>query len=491
MRTSDLKLNPPTRGLAVCLALSLAAGCAAPAPAASPPAEATSTALHTSPTPRPTSARTPTPTRTLWPTPAPTHPPTVTPSPTPVATAELPQQLELELPDGFSLEAFELAVRPLPGEPFQPVGASAAAVLERHRGQRELEWPLFIGTIEDAEAYYAFQAIGAVGDERFYARSLAVQSEDRGMLEGVEVIRDDQVLYTIPPETMGPGLLGRLWVDGPHWYLNVLHARPVLGTELELVADVIADGQSLSERNGFDEAFNFQLLAGRPFFFYRSVDGYGFSYDGVLYPMTYTSIEHSLCCAGGVMNPLAGQDMVAFFAQRGETWYYVEAGVFQPAESVTSSPAPTSVSEVYPDPVPVQGRGAWAEGQLCPSLTDVLQPTALQLDTVLGVLQRLSSADSESARAASDPAFWRRLASGVQQTPDLAAERLSPAAPAVVSPHADRLREHCGAAVVQVSWWVEICPDDCSVAEFRSPALITHAYLLNRGGHWLVWATYP
>lgn len=269
-----------------------------------------------------------TPTRTARPTRAPRLPPTLTPSPTPVATAEPPPPIEPELPEGFSLEAFELAARPVLGEPFQPVGGSTEAVLERHRSQREREWPYLYGAVADPEAYYTVQAIGAAEGELFYARSVAVESTDRGMLEGVDVIKGENVLFSIPPETMGPGLLGRLWVDGSHWYLNVLHARSALGAEMELIADVIADGQSLSQRHGFDEAFNFQLLAGRPFYFYRDGDRFGFSYEGILYPTGFTGIEHNLCCAGGILNPLAAQEMVAFYAQRGETWYYVEAGVF-------------------------------------------------------------------------------------------------------------------------------------------------------------------
>jgi hypothetical protein len=70
-------------------------------------------------------------------------------------------------------------------------------------------------------------------------------------------------------------------------------------------------------------------MQGRPFYFFRQGGQIGLSYDSQQLLLEYNDIPHYGCCSAGELNPVSAQKMVAFFAQRDGTWYYVEIGVFE------------------------------------------------------------------------------------------------------------------------------------------------------------------
>ena len=79
---------------------------------------------------------------------------------------------------------------------------------------------------------------------------------------------------------------------------------------------------------GYDEAFGFQLLAGKPFYFYLRNGHVGYSYDGKEMELDYDEVPHYRCCGESVLNPVQARNMVAFFAVREKTWFYDELGAF-------------------------------------------------------------------------------------------------------------------------------------------------------------------
>jgi hypothetical protein len=92
---------------------------------------------------------------------------------------------------------------------------------------------------------------------------------------------------------------------------------------------VILDGVSLNQRYGYQESFGFQLLRGKPFYFFRKDGKIGAAYDGQAIPLGYDSIPHYGCCSAGELNPRRSGNMLWFFAERDGAWYYVEIGDYR------------------------------------------------------------------------------------------------------------------------------------------------------------------
>ncbi len=96
-----------------------------------------------------------------------------------------------------------------------------------------------------------------------------------------------------------------------------------------LPGQVIIAGESLNARLGYDEIFEWRLLAGRPFFFFSSADGVGLSYDGQVLPYRYDEVPHYLCCEPALANPGHNEMMIWFHGLRNGMWHYVELGVYE------------------------------------------------------------------------------------------------------------------------------------------------------------------
>ena len=88
------------------------------------------------------------------------------------------------------------------------------------------------------------------------------------------------------------------------------------------------DGEILNESHGYEEAFGFQTLNGRPFYFFKRNGKIRASYDNVEIPLDYDRIPHYGCCSAAELNPRRYKDMLDFLATRDGNWYYIEIGVF-------------------------------------------------------------------------------------------------------------------------------------------------------------------
>jgi hypothetical protein len=148
-----------------------------------------------------------------------------------------------------------------------------------------------------------------------------------------EVFEDGNVVHTIPlgdPCAIPP--LWGLWAYEGHWVLEAAYvkARRQDGAiYCDPVGQIIWAGESLNEQHGYQESFGFQLMNGKPFYFFKRGERLGVSYDGHKVPLGYTHIFHYQCCSGSALNLRSSRSMVAFFAQRDRERYYVEIGVFE------------------------------------------------------------------------------------------------------------------------------------------------------------------
>ena len=106
-----------------------------------------------------------------------------------------------------------------------------------------------------------------------------------------------------------------LWSWQGHWLL-------------EVDGFLIRDGENLNERLGFEEIFGWQLLNGKPFYYFRRGPRVGISYDGQVLPVYYDDIVHYRCCEPAAFNNAGNEAMVWFYGLREGTWYYVEIGAY-------------------------------------------------------------------------------------------------------------------------------------------------------------------
>jgi hypothetical protein len=148
----------------------------------------------------------------------------------------------------------------------------------------------------------------------------------------VTVTRNGSRVYRTPVGDSSPiSPLRGLWVYADHWALETAYVtNQQMGSEInsQAVGQVSIDGMLINDLYGYEEAFGFQTLHGSPFYFFKRDGRIGVSYDGVEEPLGYEEVLHYGCCSASTLNPHVAENMVAFFASRGDMWYYVEIGVF-------------------------------------------------------------------------------------------------------------------------------------------------------------------
>jgi hypothetical protein len=149
----------------------------------------------------------------------------------------------------------------------------------------------------------------------------------------VEVTRNDQQIFTTKAGVISPINNCRgLWAVDDQWIMEVAHVEEDANdpnAAFIIWGEIIRDGESLNQKHGYDEAFGFQLLDAKPFFFFKKDGQIGMSYDGKETPLNFTEVSHYLCCSAGSLNPRSAEKMVAFFAKRDNVDYYVEIGVIK------------------------------------------------------------------------------------------------------------------------------------------------------------------
>jgi hypothetical protein len=251
----------------------------------------------------------------------------------------LPPQMPGALPPGLSVE--EHALKNMPEvEPltFVPVKSTQAEILSKHQDERDKRFP---------DWSYSNQRLVSRGDDQLTAINDVTYAHytDKGqevsvpVSNSVKVSRNGEVIYTVQVGTAStvaiPNLWG-LWAYDNHWVLEAAHVTDNIifsyANGSDVFGEIIQDGISLNKQLGYQETFGFQLMKGKPFYFFKKQGRLGVSYDNREIPLGYTQILHYGCCSAGEYNPRNAENMVAFFARRGtvrQVWHYVEIGVFE------------------------------------------------------------------------------------------------------------------------------------------------------------------
>lgn len=95
---------------------------------------------------------------------------------------------------------------------------------------------------------------------------------------------------------------------------------------LEFDGHVIVDGQDFNQTNNYNEVFSWQVVGGKPFFFFTRDGLTHLNYAGRDLLYTYDQVIHGGSGEAALYNPGSSDQLVWFYALRDGLWYYVEAG---------------------------------------------------------------------------------------------------------------------------------------------------------------------
>jgi hypothetical protein len=252
-----------------------------------------------------------------------------------------PAPAQVPLAQASELSVEEHALRGMPEvEPltFVPMESTQVEILSKHQNERSKRFsdkPL----PPEPTILLGGDKITATADYAYAHHTDKGQEVSIPMSCSVNVSRNGKVIYTIRLETSAadatPNLWG-LWAYDNHWVLEVAHVteKEVFSNIMyhDVFGEIIQDGISLNKLHGYQETLGFQLMKGKPFYFFKKQGWFGASYDNREIPLGYAQILHYGCCSASALNPKSAENMVAFFARRGlvrPVWHYVEIGVFE------------------------------------------------------------------------------------------------------------------------------------------------------------------
>ena len=242
--------------------------------------------------------------------------PTLTTEPT---VTDASAQLTTPIPNDIGLTIEENEVIGEPSlEPliFTPVHSSQQEILERHASEKGSPYSFGMEIVIDSEGhqYKAVEDTGANG----------------GMV--INILQDEEIIFQVDAGDVSPiSPLWGLWVEDSHWVLEISHVTNTTegnAVYSNAIGQVYRDGVSLNEGYGYEEIFGYQLLDGKPFFFYLLDGRIHLSYDGETLPIWYDEVHHYQCCSGGMLNPRMGINWVGFWGIREGVTYYTEIGKY-------------------------------------------------------------------------------------------------------------------------------------------------------------------
>ena len=132
----------------------------------------------------------------------------------------------------------------------------------------------------------------------------------------VLVQQGGKTVYSIPATFRTDNPIKGLWAWDGHWIL-------------EMEGHVVIDGKSSNKELGYDEIFNWRLLKGQPFYFFKKGNRIGVSYAAQVLPYQYDEVIHYRCCEPAMFNVGGNASMVWFHALKDGMWYYVEIGIYE------------------------------------------------------------------------------------------------------------------------------------------------------------------
>jgi hypothetical protein len=218
----------------------------------------------------------------------------------------------------LQLEEHPLAAAPKP-DPllFLPLQGTQEEALAQHAANRAAGYARTVISVGGNPA------IASLGDNSDLLAVLATSAQGQPE-QIVSILKGGETIFQTSAGLPSPVLpLQGLWTYDGHWAVEIL-----LADESTWSGQVFIDGELVNAMRGYDEAFGFQLLAEKAFYFYRRDGHMGYSFDDQETDLDYQEIPHYRCCGESGLNPVQARTMVAFFADRANSWVYVELGDF-------------------------------------------------------------------------------------------------------------------------------------------------------------------
>lgn len=133
----------------------------------------------------------------------------------------------------------------------------------------------------------------------------------------------DVIIDGTPVQSFSINLYGPGFYPSPFW-ISEYNGQWVL----ELNDKLFIDGEMLNASLGYDEIFNWRLLNGKPFYFFRNEGRIYLSYSDQILPVWFNYVEHynRSCCTtfSGQYNIFNTPNSVLFLAERDGYWYIVK-----------------------------------------------------------------------------------------------------------------------------------------------------------------------
>ena len=127
--------------------------------------------------------------------------------------------------------------------------------------------------------------------------------------------------------------LQEAWSYDGHWVIEFVTDDYLMkDNSVRQHVDVVRDGISLKKERNYKEVFAFQLLAGKPFYFFKKHDNtFGVNFDGNEIELSYDDIRYDnpLAVFGLDLSIFQYQNMVKFSAEKDGVWRSVVIGVFE------------------------------------------------------------------------------------------------------------------------------------------------------------------
>ena len=219
-------------------------------------------------------------------------------------------------------------------------GTGGALTIEEHpltqREDNDVVWAEY----EDAawtETHSVPRRV-AIGEDiySFNEDYILLEDSPEGMTQyrvEINLYKNDEHFMTITQGDNGP--LPAVWgfiAAEDSWYLEIDRGEQIIhedgAIELPHLGDIIWNGESLNELEGYQQSFGIHLLSGKLFYFFIRDDALGYYYDGAKYPLDYDRISYHACCSGGLANPHGLDDSMVIFTNRGDQRYLVFIGDF-------------------------------------------------------------------------------------------------------------------------------------------------------------------
>jgi hypothetical protein len=252
------------------------------------------------------------------------------PSPAPTESS-YPLEIHETLTSGLTIDEYALVSAPT----TEPLTYSAYrwTTGEMHIEHNPYRWDTFpdISHYGDTglSLITTFQGQTLVAKEYYTSTATTL-----GAFGDVFVYLGDNLIDKIPVGNGSPiEALRGLWTYDQDWAVETAYVVSTYNPDTNedtatLTGQVTINGEMLNDRDRLDETFGFQTMHGRPFYFFKQNGKINICYDDQPVILEYDAIPHYGCCSAGILNPNPAKNMVSFFAQRNDTWYYVEVGVF-------------------------------------------------------------------------------------------------------------------------------------------------------------------